>query len=78
MEKGDEFRLAFREEPTQSIPLADQQVISEFDALQKRMWDLFEKGQSPMENARKGYLDYEDPQVSQMVQTLVAEFPPKC
>lgn len=71
VEKGDEYRLAFRDEPAQSLPLANQKVIKEFEALQSRLWTLFEKGQPPIENALKGYLDYDDLEMSQMVQHLI-------
>ncbi len=76
VEKGDEAHAVFRPEPAGSLPLPPPEVMSRYDALQTRLWKLFNEGTPPGETWSAGYLDYTDPEMHRLVLELVKSVPP--
>lgn len=75
VEKGQEYRNKFRKPPAKDLTLADKDVMAAYQALQKRLWDLFSQGKPPTESCTKGYLDYSDPDMHKLVLELVKSTP---
>lgn len=75
VEKGSEYRSKFRKAPSQNLTLADKDIIATYDALQKRLWDLFAQGKPPAESWAEGFLDYSDSQMHKQVLELVKKVP---
>jgi hypothetical protein len=75
VEKGDEIRTHFREAPIGQLSLADGEINSLYDRLYARFWDLFSRGISAFENSDKGYLDYDDSQLSELTAELAQQVP---
>lgn len=76
VEKGQERRIQFRPNPTQDIELADAEVREVYTKLYDRLWSLFNRGIPVKEMAEKGYLDFDDPEMHDLVVTLIKLVPP--
>lgn len=75
VEPGFEYRNQFRTIPPKNIPLANQEILSTYEKLYQRLWDLFNAGTPPEEHASQGYLDYSDTQMQGYVQRLIQLVP---
>lgn len=76
VEKGDEARLQFREEPKEEIEFASAEIQTKYDALYKRLWKLFDDGRFPFENVKPGFLDYDDAEMHALCIELSKLVPP--
>jgi hypothetical protein len=75
VEPGSEYRDQFRAIPQKTIPLANPKILTVYEKLYQRMWELFNKGTPPKEAADQGYLDFSDPEMHGYVQQLVQTVP---
>ena len=75
VEREDDYRLKYRNAPAGSPVLPPASVMESYGRLKKRLWELFNLGNPPLENTDKGFLDYDDPQMHSEVLKLVAEAP---
>ncbi len=75
VEVGYEYRSKFRADPTGDITLASSEVLDLYERLYKRLWELFNQGIAAQETTDKGYLDYSDKQMHNIVEQLVKVTP---
>lgn len=76
VEVGNEQRMVFRRAPIGDIAFASETAVELHDRLYKRIRDLFDLGIGIQESGDKGYLDYNDPQMREMVLELIQHTPP--
>lgn len=75
VERGQEYRTQFRSTPTGDIPFASAEVLDLYERLYKRLWDLFNQGQPAQETTDKGFLDYSDKEMHEIVLQLTQAVP---
>jgi len=75
VEIGYEYRNQFRSEPTEDIPFASTEILNLYARLYKRLSTLFEQGIGVQESVDKGYLDYSDKEMHEIVQQLIQLVP---
>lgn len=75
IEKGDESRIAFRENPTGSVEMPND-VLAAYAKLRERLDELFNQGTPPAEFGEKGYLTYADEPAMEFVEQLAELTPP--
>lgn len=71
VEPGYEYRTQFRVEPKEDIPLATLEIMDFYERLYKRLWELFNQGIGVQEKTDKGYLDYADKEMHEIVEKLI-------
>lgn len=71
VEDGYEYRNQFRPYPQKSIPFASQEILDLYERLYKRLWELFSKGVGVKESTDKGFLDFDDIEMHEIVEKLI-------
>ena len=75
VEKGEEYRLKFRNPPKDDIAIKDPQIFAWYDQLMARLWELFDEGVSAGEHTNGDYLDFKDDRMHELVGKLVEKSP---
>lgn len=75
VEEGYEYRNQFRPEPMGDVELASPEILDLYDRLYARLWELFGQGTGSQESANKGYLDYGDSAMHEIVEQLIKLVP---